>query len=223
MALIKVEQSKQPLVIFVALVVIVISGILIFRTTHRPAPRANTTPFLALGPALAQEASQMLGGNGKVALVTYDLSPKGAGLMREQIKLFRAELAKNPGITLAAELQVILPPEALPEEVGLPADDYLRILREYSDVDAIVSFVGSPSLSDTQIRQLPRRIPKCIVFDTGNNRRVRKLLENRVIHAAIVARFDPLPPGAKKPNTMMEWFHAYYQIVTRETASSLPD
>lgn len=222
MPLIKVDQSKQPLVIFVALVVIVISGAFIVRSFYRPRPRANTTPFLAIAPAMAEETAKLLVSTGKIALVTYDLKQEGAVLLRDQSKLFRSTLAKHSGIVIAAESQVILPSDVLPEEAGLPADEYLRILRENPDLDAIVSFIGSPSLTDKQIRQLPRRIPKCVVVNDPGTGRLRKLLENDIVQVAIISRFEPLPPAAKKPITMKEWFDAHYQVVTRNMAPSLP-
>ena len=111
-------------------------------------------------------------------------------------------------------------PQADPES-PLPAQWYEELLAKYKHADAIISFVGAPSLEESDVDQLPKRLPKLIAV-TGLGAHVKKLLSEGVLNVAIVPRVPP-STSTQPPRARREWFDRYYTVLTPATVGSLPD
>ena len=83
-------------------------------------------------------------------------------------------------------------------------------------MDAIVSFVGAPELSDQDLAQL-KTSPK-LIAEAHSPERLINLLDKKILVSAIVPRFEFPAPGPRKPETSRQWFDHYFQIVTSESA-----
>jgi hypothetical protein len=100
----------------------------------------------------------------------------------------------------------------------------LTIARKNSGADAIVSFVGAPELTDSDLQQL-KSMPK-VIAETRSPEKLLNLLDKKILVAAIVPRFEFPAPGPRKPETARQWFDRYFQVVDQEShlpaADALP-
>jgi len=218
----KIDEKKKNVVTAGAILAIFVSiGSLFFTYCDRP-PKINLKPFLAIGQITAEETSKLLSGKGKVVLVVMDTGKYQSKPLESQIETFKRTLEKQNGVILVAieKLEMNDLMMAGPE-MGLPGELYLKILQQHPDVDAIVSFVGAPRLSDDQIDELGEKIPKLVAV-VGMPMGLKRYFEDQLIQVAIVPRFEPQPQGGKKPETLREWFDQTYTVVTTENYSSLP-
>lgn len=226
MPLLKVDQSKQPMVVFIAILIIVGSLTSIFLTQcRRPSVRIDYTPHVMAAEVLAKETAQLLGNKGAIVLLVSSLQSGTSEFHDRQLKAFQSALSKQGSITVAATEAPKWSDEEASQMLGVfPARDYLRVLEAYPNVNAIASLVGIPDLSDKQIRSLPSRIPICTAIShSENNRLLKKLLREEIVQCAIVSRYEPLPAGASRGASPEDAFNRKYQVVTAETAASLPD
>ena len=172
----------------------------------------------AVGLVMAEETHQLVGHLGKVLIVTTKL--RRAPELKVQIQAFEKQLKTFGGITVKD--QITLDPGDNPKYrpgSGLSAKRLLKIFRKNRNVDAIVSFVGAPTLTEAEIGQLKTH-PKFIA-ETHSPEKLVNLFVNDVLHSAIVPRYEFPAPGPRKPETARQWFDRYYQIVTPATLSSL--
>ena len=96
------------------------------------------------------------------------------------------------------------------------------VKKKGADVDAIVSFVGAPNLSDADFTELEKtKLPK-FVAECGSAAKLKKLFDKKVLQVAIVSRYQFPAPNRQDPKTAREWFEKRYQIVTGESAATLP-
>lgn len=102
---------------------------------------------------------------------------------------------------------------------ALSPEQYLEILSNHQSVNAVVSFIGSPSLTDEQIAELPSSRPYCIVFTTPKPS-LKPMLQKHVVDLAIIPRYQPAPNH--HPRTTQEWFDSRFQIVMQADLSGLP-
>ncbi len=96
---------------------------------------------------------------------------------------------------------------------------FFAMLEKHPNVSAIVSFVGTPPLTDEEIRRLVRNIPKLIVADTARAG-LKTSFEEGVIHLGIIRRPGIGEKAFKPPKTLRQYFDQVYTVVTPETASS---
>lgn len=226
MPVLRVDPSKYPMVIFVTVLIIVGSLTSIFwGQCKRPSVRVDNRPHFVASEVLASETARVLEDHGNIVLLTYDNARNKLEFYDRQLKTLQSALSKHPQIKIVAREAVVPKDGDFSQEQGyLPAEDYLRILAAYPDVDAFVSLLGAPALSDKDIRNLPRRIPKFTTICLSRDGQfLKKLFREQVIQVAIVPRLTGLPVSASKPSSPRAAFDQFYQVVTTESADSMPD
>ena len=211
---------NRPVVAIIAILVIVVS-LATFVLSQRPHfPKANVTPFAALGEILGQETSRLLGNKGDVVLVVDDQDKFQTASDRVRLDAFKKALKKAGQATVVATEELHTKFGMRDLAVGIPADTFTDILRRHASCAAIVSFCGSPQLKPDDIRQLPARLPKVITFSVDDIN-LKNLFKEDIVQLAVV----PSPKqteGTPEPRTSQEWFDRSFRIITSRTVEPLP-
>jgi len=207
--------------ILVALVAVILLGVAVrslFKQLQGPSLFMGKR-YALVGRIVAGETARLLDKTGQIVVVGFDYRGKPEQVVTET-DAFLQEIKKQ-GITVAGtELQ---DPVALKQgEKMLPGDTYLALLQKYPSVDAIVSFVGPPQLSDAQMAELGPKVPKCVAVSLYSFAG-RRLFHDRIIQVAVLPRFQPLGPNVPEPKSDQEWFDQNFQVVHVEDASKLPE
>jgi hypothetical protein len=208
--------KKQILVAAAAILAMVASATWIYLTEFAR-PAYNVQLHQSVGQVMAEETSHLLGRNAKVVVVS--MQARQAPELEIQMDAFKKQLKLLGGISV--EDTLLLDPGDNPKfrpGSGLSAKRFLKIVRKNPEVDAIISFVGAPQLSDDELSSL-KTAPKFIA-ETHSPERLRKLFNQKVLQVAIVPRFEFPAPGPRKPETCQQWFDHYFQVITVNT--SLP-
>src|SRR5262249_42931490 len=108
--------------------------------------------------------------------------------------------------------------------VAVPPGDFFKILKQASESDVVVSFLGPPNLSDDQIAGLGTARPRVIAVCTGDLPKqvnLPRLFGQKLLQAVVVTGGSvPLtPPASKRPQ---DWFDYLFTIVTSANLSELP-
>jgi len=212
--------AKQVVVATVSILVIAASAGWIYFTQFA-APKTELVLHKGIGEVMAEETHKLLDRKGKVRLVAID--PGTAPELRTQLETFRETLGKLGGIVIKDT--VLLDTEDKPRYGagrGLSARRFVRIAKKSADVDGIVSFVGAPNLSESDLAELKNTgLPKFIA-ESGSAAKLKRLFDKKVLQVAIVRRYQFPAPNKDEPRTAREWFEKRFQIVTADSAASLP-
>ena len=215
------NNGRQILVITVALLVIAASVAWIC-VTQFASPKINLVLHHGIGEVMAEETSRILGHKGDVLVIAIDSD--AAPELRAQLEKFKQTLRKLGCVSIKET--VFLDTENKPKYGtgrGLSGGRFVRVAKKKgADVDAIVSFVGAPSLSDADWSDLEKmKLPKLVV-ESGSAAKLKKLFDKKLLEVAIVSRYEFPAPNRKDPKTARDWFEKRYQIVTAGTAATLP-
>jgi hypothetical protein len=210
--MLNVSENKKPLVVVVCLVLIVLSAYWMF-TRNRPAGggRGTNKPAEALGTIMAEETAKLLGN-----VVVIAIAPVAGVPPQTEAIAFEKAIKKTGSVTLAAKEYMDVDRESM----ELSVEKFLKIGKRYPKADAIVSMVGCPQLKDSDMAELGEKPPKLVTVGwsaTG----VRAMLQQKIIHIAVLSRLSP--PPTKSPKTTREWFDQYFEIFTPANAASLPE
>src|SRR5258705_1002097 len=149
------NDKKQIVLICACLAAILASaGVIYYKQFARP----SLAPFLkqGVGAAIAEETARLLNGTGKIVVLTIDHAQ--APELKVQIDSFKKRLSTFPKISI--DKVRILETEGQKKYragAGLSGRRFVRIAKKDSYADAIVSFVGVPELSDSEIAELEKR------------------------------------------------------------------
>ena len=203
------SKTKDILVAIGSILAIVASVLWIVRSQR--SPKMNVSLHQAVGQVLAEETARLLERKGKVVIVSMETGKVPE--LKTQLQAFEKALHLVGGITVLERYE--LDPEDKPKYgpgTGLSAPRFLRIVKKSAKADAIVSFVGVPRLTDEEIGKL-ERMPR-FVAETKERDKLSRLFEKKILHVAVVPRFEFPAPVSEKPRTAREWFDKYFQIVT---------
>jgi hypothetical protein len=209
------QKSRHQVVIAVAAVCAILASAAWIYWFEFGSPAQNAQLHQAVGQVLAEETARLVGHRGKIVLVTVDHHT--APELKIQIDSFQKQLKLLGGVTIK-DTVVVDPGENLKYRpgAGLSAKRFLKIVRKNPDVDAIVSFIGAPQLSDQELAET-KTVPK-LVAETHSPEKLANLLEKKILLSAIVPRYEFPAPGPRKPKTSRQWFDRYFQILSPETA-----
>lgn len=211
------KSSRKVLLILSCLLAIAGSVIWILRDETK-GPDESTALHRRVGEVLAEQTAHVVGPKGKVVIIAMDTAQEPE--LKTQMEAFRAKL-KVLGDYESKEQE--LDTKDQPKYGvgnGLSARRFVRIVKKNLDADAIVSFVGAPKLSEEDFGELKKR-PRFVAESRGSDH-LPPLFENKVIEVAVVSRFVFPAPGPIDPTTPQEWFDKRYQILTAESAASIP-
>jgi hypothetical protein len=175
----------------------------------------NARLHQAVGQVMAEETSRVVDHRGKIVVITMD--NRTAPELKVQLEAFQKQLKLLGGV--AIKETVALDPGDNPKYrpgAGLSAKRFLKLVRKNQEVDALVSFVGSPELTDEELAQM-KAVPK-LIAETHSPEKLLNLLEKKVLLSAIVPRYEFPAPGPRRPQTSRQWFDRYFQILSPETA-----
>ncbi len=213
-------NTKQVLLVAVSLLAILASLTWIYLTQFA-APKINLVLHNGVGEVMAEETDKLLQHQGRVVVVAIGAS--AAPELRTQLQRFKETLAKLGRVTIKET--DFLETENQPKYGtgrGLSARRFLRLVKKSGGADAIVSFVGAPNLSEADYDEIGKsHLPKFIA-ESGSAAKLKRLFDRKVLQVAIVGRYQFPAPNNNAPTTPREWFDKRFQIVTAETAATLP-
>ncbi len=193
------------------LLLLVASAFLFLSNLPGCSPQTDAATHAALGAALAQSSVRLLGPGGKIVLITRNPSPSVEPALATIIGSLQQTLKKS-GQRLAVTNVIQLDPLRL---VKIPPGDLFELMRRLSDNDAIISLMGPPSLNASQIASLKAR-PKVVAWCPGNiplQIPLGELFEKNLLHAAIISRRTPAPPGTRSGGAT---FDQLFELVTEQ-------
>jgi hypothetical protein len=203
-----------------ASVVLVGSGLALFFSLYDPPPAEDPRPHLAVGQAMAQATTGLLGNGGAITLVVRDTSVFPSPATEAQIKGFLTALGKQ-GLRVAATNAVKLDPIRL---VRVHPGDFLELLRRQKEGDVVASFLGPALLDGEQQAKLGDKHARVVALCCGDIPRqmdLRGLFDRDLLQAAIISR--PNPPLTSPPSEDLEaWFAHFYQVITPANLAALP-
>jgi hypothetical protein len=211
-------RASQAKIVFSSLAIVASLAFLSIRY-YQPLPKIEPRPHLAIGEALAEQTTKLVGSGGHVTLIAPDTKTFRFPGAEVQLKAFHRALHKA-NIQVVATNVIKLDPLRVPR---VPAGDFAEILRKQSDADVVVSLLGPAALSAEQKARVGARRPKVIAICSGDMPRqinLKPIFADNLLHAAIVSR--PRPGPAPVTDNLTPWFDNYFQWITPQNVSELP-
>ena len=215
-------MNKKAVVAALALVAIIGSFISLYSNRSGRPPHIALNSYEALGQVAAEETASLLGQKGRVVLIAQDTVENSNPAYEAQLEAFGGLLKSKGGVALASiERFKLTPMERMATGGAVPRERFLEVLDAHANADAIVLFVGFPSLADADLDRLKQSGVK-LVLVSGYRPGYKGLLTARLLQLAIVPRFDPGTGNTNPPQTTREWFDRDYVIITPDKTSDLP-
>lgn len=211
--------NKNTLIAAGAVVAILGSLTWLYFTEFRNGPATNLKPFENLGYTVAEETAVLLGNQGRVVVVTELMEVQKSPNAEAQIKGFKAGLAKKSGVTVK-EIKELK--RSMDGDPRLWPAGYAEQLVKMGDGAAAVVFFGSlpQELAKGDLATLKTSSCK-LVFVTAQSPVLKPLLQQGIVHLAIVNRFPPKPAPSGK-ETPRQWFDRVYMVVKPDSLGDLP-
>ncbi len=209
--------TKRGLTIATAVAAIVGSCTWIY-VTQIKAVQHNVGLHRRVGEVLAEQTAALIGKKGRI--VTIAIETKEWPELKTQIDAFKAALKKLGNYDVREYEMDTKDQPKYGVGTGLSGRRYVRTVRKNENADVFVSFVGAPKLSDEEVAELTRK-PK-LVAESRSPDYLPSLFSNQLITVAVVSRFQFPSPASGDPKSPQEWFTKRYQVVTAETAATLP-
>jgi len=184
-------------------------------------PKIDLNPYTALGAVTAEETAKLLGNKGQVLVMARDTGADKNPSVEAELKAFRQTLKKHAGLSQVTEKILATPMLMMATGGGVPPDQLFKALETHANVGALVLFCGMPPLADPELETLKKHGVKTVVVSSFHPG-YRLLLEQQVIHLAIVPRPDAPRQAPQPPRTLRECFDQDYMIVTPADAARLP-
>jgi ABC-type sugar transport system substrate-binding protein len=184
-------------------------------------PKVDLNPYEVLGAVTAEETAKLLGNQGMVLVMVRGTGAEENPSVEAELKAFRQTLKQHAGLSLVTERVQASPMQMMATGGGVPPDRLFQALEAHADARAVVLFGGMPPLADSQSETLKERGIKTVVVSSFRPG-YRRLLEQQVIHLAIVPRPEAPPPDAPRARTLRERFDQDYLIITPADTARLP-
>jgi hypothetical protein len=182
--------------------------------------QALLEPSQALASVLADETIHLNRGNKQVVLITHDTSWGQPSTAEDTL---RAAMKKH-GVTLQT-VRANLGNPMLSGEIGLKAADFFGALDNSGGAGALISLVGAPQLTDSDLARVRAGHAPVLVVATGSLGdkmgvrtdpvQLARLLDAKVIQLAIIDGAEPSAAAAGKPDPKRELFAQNYRILRR--------
>jgi hypothetical protein len=210
-------ETKRGFAVALAAAAIIASCSWIYFTQIK-VTRHNIGLHEYIGKVLAEQTANLIGKRGKV--VTVAIETKEWPELKTQLEAFKSTLKKLGDYELRDYEMDTKDQPKYGVGSGLSGRRYVRTFQKNEQADVIVSFIGAPNLSKEEIQELTDK-PKFIA-ESRSSDHLSELFENKLISVAVVSRYQFPSPGTDNPKTPQEWFIKRYQVVTPETARTLP-
>lgn len=176
-------------------------------------PRIDLDPYEVLGAITAEETAKLLRAPGPVLVMARGAGAQENPSVEAQLRAFERSLKAQGGLR-----QVTVRVEATPMLMmatggGIPPEQLFAALAAHANVVAVVLFGGLPALSDPEVEALRKRAVKLVVVSSFRPD-YERLLEQGVLHLAVVPRPDAPPPAVERSRTLRERFDREYLLIT---------
>lgn len=212
--------NKNNLTAVGAILAILGSLTYLYFTEFRSGPKVNLTPFESLGSVVADETATLLGNQGRVIIVTELIEVQKSPNLEAQISGFKAALGKKGGVTLKEVKEIKRPPSDDPRL--WPAGQAAQIAQMSEGASATVLFMSLPAQLSREDLAAFKGIKGKLVAVTGQSPTLKPLLQQGVIHLAIVNRFPPKPAPTSGKESPRQWFDRVYMVVKPDALGELP-
>ncbi len=210
------QHIKNTLLAVASLVVIAASGAWIYFHEFR-APKHDVRLHQRVGEIMAEQTAKLVGPKGRLVLITIPTGPEPE--LKTQLEAFRAMLKKLGTYEIKDHELDTKDQAKYGLGAGLSGRRFVRTVKNNPKADGIVSFVGAPKLSESELAELTK-MPKFIA-ETKSPDHLPKLFDKQIIQVAIASRFTFPAPGPMSPKTPQEWFDKRYQIVLADSARAI--
>lgn len=181
-------------------------------------PKIDLNPYQALGAVAAEETSKLLGHQGEIVIVIPDPGSDRDPVMDAQLAAFQSGLKKAGKVVVRSTETVKMDPFLSMRTGGaMPPEQFHGLLKKHPDVAALVLFIGFPALGNEELAELKTRSTKRIVISAAFPG-YEALLEQGILHLAIVPRTRPADQTLPPAKTTREAFDQEYVILGRDTA-----
>lgn len=211
--------NKNTVVAVGAILAILASLTYLYFTEFRTGPKLNLKPFESLGYTVAEETAALLGNQGRVVIVTEVIEVMQSPNLDAQVNGFKTGLGKKGGVTLKEVKEIKRPPSEDPRL--WPPGQAAQIAQMSDGASATVLFMSLPmQMSKDDLAALKGSTSKLVVV-TAQSPTLKPLLQQGIVHLAIVNRFPPKPAPAGK-ETPRQWFDRVYMVVKPDALGELP-
>lgn len=215
---------RQMLMSALLLCVIVIAGVMLFRSGQRPAERMLKVPFEQMGSVLARETLRAVPGNGRIAVVRYRLATSADNsVLGPAAETFLRAIRDDGRLKIAETVDDEYNPferEAGWTNTMMESARFMDFVAKHHDVDAVVIVGGTPQLSAADAKRIPSPHPKIIAASVLTTP-AKWLLADGVIASAIISRAKASEERTP-PKSPQDWFDRRYEVVTAANAGELP-
>ena len=213
------SNLKQVAVAAGALLVTAVAGVSIYRTQFAAA-QFNLPLHQGIAQVLAEETARLTTNRGQVVVIAIETGNQPE--LRAQLEEFERALRRFPHITIKETYKLETEGRAkYGLGSGLSARRFVRIVNKNLNAEAFVSFVGAPEMKDVNRQEL-KRTP-LFVAETRSCDELKALFDAKILHAAVVPRFEFPAPVEDTPRTPRAWFDKQYQLVRSQDAARLPE
>ena len=202
-------NQKQLLGIVVLLLAIAGAAGSVWYTQWRKPEHALDSGTLECATVLAEQTSALLQRRGQVVVLSRD--PRLCAGAKTDLATFRQTLKQLGTVNVAAT--EFFTEAQLPSPLTMPGALYLAAVERNPDADAIVSFVGVPEFTPTELRRAKIAGRKLVVLSPAVIE-AGPLFEQGVLHALIVPRAKRPAGDPHKLKTARERFDYYYEVLT---------
>ena len=182
------------------------------------APQHDVRLHQRVGEVMAEQTAKAVGSRGLLVLITIPTGPEPE--LKTQLEAFRRTLKKLGDYEIKTHELDTKDQAKYGLGSGLSGRRFLRTVKNNPTAAGIVSFVGAPKLSESEVADLTK-MPKFIA-ETKSPDHLPKLFEKHIIQVAVSSRFVFPAPGPQKPKTPEQWFEKRYQIVAANDVQSIP-
>jgi hypothetical protein len=212
--------NKNTLVAVGAILAILGSLTYLYFTEFRSGPKANLKPLETLGSVAAEETAALLGGQGRVVVVTELIEVQKNPNLDAQVSGFKSGLGKKGGVTLKEVKEIKRPPSDDPRL--WPVGQAAQIAQMSEGANATVLLMSLPMQLSREDLAALKGIKGKLVAVTSQSATLKPLLQQGVIHLAIVNRFPPKPAPASGKESPRQWFERVYMVVKPDALGDLP-
>jgi len=209
--------GKNKLIASACLIVIAASVSWIYYREFK-APKHDVGLHRRVGEVMAEQTARLIGPKGNIVLITIPTRPEPE--LRTQLEAFRSTLKKLGDYNIKDHELDTKDQSKYGLGAGLSGRRFVRTVNNNPNANAIVSFVGAPKLSNDEVSELTK-MPKFIA-ETRSPDHLPKLFDKQLIQVAVACRFVFPAPGPRKIKTPQQWFDKRYQIVSADSAQTIP-
>lgn len=208
-------MTKQTVVMLLAVMVLMGSGISLYRGCRPPSMQIQSDVLQVCGEVAGEATVTLLGGKGRVVVLRLS-DDRLKSIQALRLKGFERALKSHGEVEIIAVKDVIDSEKSVDDvetEIIFPMRSYREMIEMYPDADAMVCLAGNPFSSSSSLDGWPENRPKCVLLEiipAG----AHELVTEGVVDIAFVLCQSPTPASGMA-NSPREWFDRMYEVVTR--------